>query len=93
MHPTFAATPLLEPFAADLQTKKSFVLSPQVVADAVVQQVLSGKGKQIILGGDTGWLSGLRAWPHWAGQALLQSMDSTMPRLAAVGTEKGKKGE
>lgn len=93
VHPTYAATPLLEPFANELKPKNTFVLNPQVVADAVVQQVLSGKGKQIILGGDTGWLSGLRAWPHWLGQGLLQSMDSQLPRLAELGTEKGKKGE
>lgn len=93
VHPTYAATPLLEPFANELKTTKSYVLNPQVVASAVVQQVLAGKGKQIIIGGGIGWLSGLRAWPHWAGQALLQSMDRTLPKIAEVGTEKGKKGE
>lgn len=93
MHPTFADTPLLEPFAAELKPTKSFILKPQVVADAVIQQVLSGRGKQLILGGDTSWLSGLRAWPHWFGQALLHSMDRRLPKIVPLGTEKGKKGE
>lgn len=57
------------------------------MADAVVKQVLSGKGKQLIIGAEIGWLSGLRAWPHWVAQTFIHLSDGQVV-LAEVGTEK-----
>jgi hypothetical protein len=63
------------------------VINPQLVADAVVKQVLSGKGRQIILGAEIGWLAGIRGWPHWLSQAMIHSSDGKI-KLAQLGTEK-----
>ncbi|KAK3704871.1 hypothetical protein LTR37_013562 [Vermiconidia calcicola] len=87
VHPTFADTPMVQPFKNELNAAKAFVLDPQVVSDAVVKQILSGKGRQIIVGGGTGWLAGIRAWPHWISQAILRSGDNKI-KLADVGTER-----
>ena len=64
------------------------VLDPQIVADAVVNQILSGKGRQIILGAETSWLAGIRGWPHWISQPLIHSSDGKV-KLADEGMEKG----
>lgn len=66
VHPTWAATPMTEAF----RDKLPALLEPQTVADAVVKQVLSGRGKQIILGGGVGWIAGIRAWPSWLSGGL-----------------------
>jgi hypothetical protein len=63
------------------------ILNPQVVADAVVAQVLSGKGRQIILAGDLGPVASIRGWPHWLSQTLIHLTDGKV-ELAKPGIEK-----
>lgn len=65
VHPTWAATPLIAPYRNELERSGQNIIEPQIVADAVVEQVLSGRGKQIILGGGLDWIAGARGWPHW----------------------------
>ena len=105
VHPTYANTPMAQPFSQELKDKKVFVspslipppprethshttiltristpqvLDPNTVANAVVNQILSGKSRQIVLGGGTSWLAGLKAWPHWFAQALIRLSDGAM---------------
>lgn len=44
---------------------KDTVLEPEVVANAVVKQVLSGKGAQLVLPKELTYLRGVRGWPLW----------------------------
>jgi all-trans-retinol dehydrogenase (NAD+) len=46
------------------------VIEPYVVADAVVKQVLSGRGRQLILAPGVEFLSTMRSWPSWFTRAL-----------------------
>jgi all-trans-retinol dehydrogenase (NAD+) len=41
------------------------VLEAQEVSDAIVMQVVSGRGGQLILPKEVNFLSTLRAWPSW----------------------------
>lgn len=70
VHPTWAATPLIAPYRDQIKKTGQTIIDPQTVADAVVKQVMSGRGKQIILGGGLGWLAGARGWPHWVTGAI-----------------------
>lgn len=70
VHPTWAATPLIAPYRDQIDRSGHTIIDPQTVADAVVGQVLSGRGKQVILGGGLGWISGVRGWPHWLSGAI-----------------------
>ncbi|KAK4991567.1 hypothetical protein LTR50_001762 [Elasticomyces elasticus] len=57
VHPTFARTAILAGKEELLERAGLQILAPEVVADAVVKQVLSGRGGQLILAGNLGpWL-------------------------------------
>ncbi|KAM0718375.1 hypothetical protein Q7P37_005445 [Cladosporium fusiforme] len=81
VHPTWAATPMIAPYRGDIDRSGQNVIDPQTVADAVVKQVLSGRGQQIILGGGLGWISGLRGWPHWLSGAIGAVQASQLDRM------------
>ncbi len=66
-------------------TKRIQVLDPNDVANAVVNQVLSCTGRQLLIG-DISWLAGLRSWPHYLGQAIIHSTDGQLD-LALQGKE------
>jgi all-trans-retinol dehydrogenase (NAD+) len=65
VHPAWAATPMTAPYSSALGRSGLGVIEPQAVADAVVNQILSGRGKQILLSGGLGWIVSIRAWPSW----------------------------
>ncbi|KAK8217404.1 hypothetical protein M8818_001160 [Zalaria obscura] len=65
VHPTFADTPMVAPGKEMLQKKGMRLIDPQIVADAVVKQILSCRQGQIILAGQHGIVAYLRALPSW----------------------------
>ncbi|KAK4541955.1 hypothetical protein LTR36_007155 [Oleoguttula mirabilis] len=72
VHPTFAATGLIRKHEADLKRAGVLVIDPQMVADAVVAQILSGRGAQLVIPDDLGVVSCMRAYPHWLAQGMLR---------------------
>jgi len=87
VHPTYAATPMTASWRKELADAKATVLDPVVVADAIVKQIISGKGKQLILGADTSLVAGIRGWPHWLAQTVLHSTDGQV-NMAQQGMER-----
>jgi all-trans-retinol dehydrogenase (NAD+) len=65
VHPTWASTAMIAPHRAKIDGSGMVVIEPHVVADAVVKQIISGRGDQLILAAGFGFLSTLRAWPSW----------------------------
>lgn len=65
VHPNYVATPLVGPYEESLRREGVELLSREEVAGAIVRQVFSGKGAQIVLPRHLGWLAGLRGLPHW----------------------------
>lgn len=61
------------------------VLDPIDVSNAVVNQIMSCTGRQVLIG-DINLLRGLRAWPHWLTQAIIHLTDGTVD-VAIVGKE------
>jgi hypothetical protein len=62
---------------ASITTKpdfKEFVLEPETVAEAVVKQVLSGYGAQLILPGRYNPFTTIRGWPSWLQEGLRNSV-------------------
>jgi hypothetical protein len=49
---------------------KDPVLEPEEVSSAVVNQIVSGRGGQLILPAGHSFLSGIRGWPSWLQIAL-----------------------
>jgi all-trans-retinol dehydrogenase (NAD+) len=81
VHPTFAETPLVTPYLDELKTSGLLIMPPKVVSDAIVKQVLSCTGGQIILPPVYSAVTGLRSLPHWVSQGLM--------RLSEMSTSKG----
>lgn len=76
LHPSFASTPMVTPHLKELEQAGAQVLKPIDVSNAVIKQIMSGKGKQIILAGNLGPAVHLRSLPHWLSQAIFQLGDS-----------------
>ena len=69
VHPTWTRTPFIELLTSNPDFKDA-VIEPQCVADAVVNQVLSGRSAQLILPPQSVFLSGIRGWPAWMQESL-----------------------
>jgi len=65
VHPNWVRTPLVKPWENSLKKTKSEVLTPQTVADAIVNQILSCTSGQIIIPTNLDKVSGLRGWTNW----------------------------
>ncbi|KAK3635526.1 hypothetical protein LTR56_014693 [Elasticomyces elasticus] len=76
VHPTFAATPIIKAHEEQLRKDGARILAPEVVSDAVVKQILSCKGKQLIVAGDMGWIAGVRGFPQWLQQIMFRFADA-----------------
>jgi short-subunit dehydrogenase len=76
VHPFFAATPMVTPHLAELKKAGAAVLEPSTVTDAVVKQIMSGRGRQIILAGNARPVVHFRSLPHWITQGILQLSDA-----------------
>lgn len=73
VHPTWIRTPLIATVTSK-KDFKDFVLEPDTVAEAVVEQVLSGYGAQLILPGRYNMVSLLRGLPSWLQEGMRNSV-------------------
>lgn len=69
VNPTWIRTPLIEPLTSHPKFNDT-VLEPEDVATTVVDQVVSGRGGQLILPPTHWFLSGIRGWPTWMSSGL-----------------------
>ncbi|KJY01738.1 short-chain dehydrogenase/reductase like protein [Zymoseptoria brevis] len=91
VHPFFAATPMVTPHLAELKKAGANVLEPKEVTDAVVKQIMSGRGRQVILAGNAKPVVHFRSMPHWITQGILQLSDARNRRsMASKFTVKNK---
>ncbi|KAL2862445.1 uncharacterized protein BJX67DRAFT_375243 [Aspergillus lucknowensis] len=77
VHPTWTQTPLVEKLVKDGSFNK-FCLHPETVAEAIVSQLYSGRGGQLILPARLSLLSGVRGFPSWAQEIVRDSMANTL---------------
>ncbi|KAF2765641.1 NAD(P)-binding protein [Teratosphaeria nubilosa] len=80
VHPTFADTGIITQWKNQLQAAKMLILRPEVVADAVVKQILSCRSGQIILPEGMTFLAGMRGWSHWLMQSALRLSEQGTPK-------------
>ncbi|KAK2923097.1 Short-chain dehydrogenase/reductase SDR [Fusarium oxysporum f. sp. vasinfectum] len=69
VHPTWVMTPMIADLVAERKLKDTPV-TPEDVADRIVNQVLSGFGSQIIVPPSLGWTSMIRGFPGWLQESL-----------------------
>ena len=80
VHPNFAATGMVAPYADQLKKAGMSILRPEVVSDAVVKQILSGRGRQILVPENEMAVSLLRALPFWLTQPIMRIAERNMPK-------------
>lgn len=73
VHPFFAKTGIVAPFEAELKERGMTVMPAEVVRDAVVKQILSGRGNQLVIGPAVPATATpyLRSIPTWIRRAVL----------------------
>ncbi|KAE9382209.1 putative oxidoreductase,short chain dehydrogenase [Stipitochalara longipes BDJ] len=77
VHPTWVRTQLIESLLSQRKIT-DFVLEPETVAEAVVQQVLSGYGAQLILPARLGPVSGVRGFPSWLQEGIRNGVNRVL---------------
>lgn len=77
VHPTWVRTPMIESLLAN-RNFTDFVLEPETVAEAVVMQVLSGYGSQLILPARLGVVSGVRGFPSWLQESMRNGVNQVL---------------
>ena len=70
VHPTWHSTPLIGFIENELTKRSIYVGAPQRVSDAVVKQVLSGRGNQIFVPESQYVMSFARSYPSWVQETL-----------------------
>jgi len=81
VHPNFAATAMTKPYEDEIKRLGSPLMKPEVVSEAVVKQILSCRGRQIVLPDSMSFVSTQRAWPSYL--SYLVSWTLERPRLGA----------
>lgn len=90
VHPAYVRTPMLKENMQSEQWKRqgNFVIEPETVADAIVKQLHSGMGAQLVLP-ERYWLAtGVRGWPSWMQEAVRNSMKDELSFLGTKGKAK-----
>ena len=65
VHPTWVRTPLLGKDEATIRKSLGGIIEPELVADAIVAQILSCRGAQLVLPSSLNAIACLRAFPNW----------------------------
>lgn len=60
---------------------KDFCLEPETVADAVVNQLHSGYGGQLILPARLSIMAGIKGFPLWLQESVRNSMSATLLKM------------
>ncbi|ORY10575.1 dehydrogenase/reductase SDR family member 8 precursor [Clohesyomyces aquaticus] len=78
IHPNWVRTPLISSYEKSITASGSPILEPQDVADAIVAQILSCSGGQVMLPKTAGKASALRGWPNWMQETLRDGVTKGM---------------
>lgn len=68
-HLTWADTPMTKYFNTSKKWKEP-TLKASEVANSIVQCILDGRSKQVVLLGTYAWLGMLKGWPNWLQEGL-----------------------
>jgi len=78
VHPSYVATALTERWGTSLASHHAHGLVPVTVADAIVAQILSCKGGQLVLPSSGKWVTSMAGWPNWMQEAIRDKASKTM---------------
>ncbi|KAL9090909.1 MAG: hypothetical protein Q9165_005117 [Trypethelium subeluteriae] len=74
VHPTYARTRLLQGFEKEVKENKGVVIDPKLISDAIVRQVLSGRGARVVVPQGMSLAKAIRGMPSWLQERLRDSL-------------------
>lgn len=83
VHPNYVRTPMTGDHTYRFVRQEGSMLGPEEVGNRVVQQVLSGRGGQVILPEHLSVTTSLRAWPTWMQDSVRDLISK--PVIAGLG--------
>ncbi|GAB7356471.1 hypothetical protein MBLNU459_g7234t1 [Dothideomycetes sp. NU459] len=85
VHPIWADTPLIAEGVDQLKKAGQMIINPQMVSDAVVKQITSCRGGQVIIAGGAGSIiSSLRGFPGWLQETLRRTTERASQDLSQM---------
>ena len=81
VHPTYVNTRLLQGRDKELRENGGVIVSPSVAAEAIVKQVLSGRGARVIIPQGMGIAKMIRGMPTWM-QEIIRDKASSHTKVA-----------
>lgn len=76
VHPNFVRTPLVADFSDRLENAGVKMMTADVIAKAVVKQIKSKRGGQLIIPASSEGVSGIRGWPTWLQEIIRDTVAS-----------------
>ncbi|RJE25267.1 short-chain dehydrogenase reductase 2 [Aspergillus sclerotialis] len=90
IHPTWIRTPLIDAILQAGKEWKQPILEPEQVSSAVVNQIVSGNGGQVLVPGSSGVVSMVRGFPQWLQERIRNKTSMMFVRLRELELEIGK---
>lgn len=84
VHPIYVKTPLVTSYAKSLEKSKAIQIEPEVVANAILKQIESGRSGRVVLPGIFSPLANARAWADWLQQLIGDFSKDDVREEAAV---------
>lgn len=84
VHPIYVKTPLVTSYAKSLDNSKAVQIEPEMVANAIVKQIESGRSGRIVLPSWMGLLMNARAWADWVQQLVGDSSKDDVKEEVAI---------
>lgn len=84
VHPIYVKTPLVTSYAKSLESSKAVQIEPEMVANAILKQIESGRSGRIVLPKWMGLLANARAWADWLQQVVRDSSKDDVKEEIAV---------
>ena len=81
IHPTWIRTPLIDSLVRAGKKWNQPVLEAEQVSSAVVNQIVSGNGGQVLVPGSSGIVSMVRSFPQWLQERIRNKSSMIFVRL------------
>lgn len=70
VHPNWTSTPLVQEHEGQIAKANGPLMKPEFVGGAIVKQILSARGAQLVLPEQLSRVTSIRGWPNWMQEGL-----------------------
>ncbi|KAJ3543588.1 hypothetical protein NM208_g2297 [Fusarium decemcellulare] len=70
VHPMFVNTDMTKSEKENIESKRGKMLEPDDISSAIVKQIFSCRGAQLIVPPKMTWISGIRGFPNWLQETI-----------------------